>query len=467
MAGPLSEVVRQLRRLAGLRPAAALSDSHLLERFLTQKDETAFETLLARHGPMVLGVCRSLLSDVHEAEDAFAATFLVFVRKAASIGRRELLGNWLYGVAHRVALRARANAVRRRAQERGSIEMLAANSSDEIAARERARVVHEELNLLPARYRAPLILSYLEGKTQEEVAQELDCTPGAVRGRLERGRERLRARLASRGLGLSAAVLAANLESRTLTAAVPQVLFQSTLKTALIVAAGGSAAGAISTSVAVLVEGVVHAMFMTKVKIAVALLSILGLFATGAGVVTYGGLHAQAPPAQAPAAQKEEVVGPDVARERLRDDLINKLNAGQAVTLPDMPADRLNAMLAALRDGSKLTSLLKDQYEAAHTESEARWNEFLAGRGTLDIFQGACRRLLQAEFDLSDKKTDRLAAMDAQLLRTQLVEAVNKQRFDAGRINIQDYAVARFQRIRAEIMLERAKASRATPELID
>jgi RNA polymerase sigma factor (sigma-70 family) len=225
----LSDVVRRLRRLAGLRPVAALSDAHLLERFLNNRDEAAFETLLARHGPMVLGVCRNLLHDPHEVEDAFAATFLVLVRKAQSIGRRELLANWLYGVAHRVALRARMSAARRRGQERDNVDTLLDRPGDDLHSRERARLLHEELNRLPNRYRQPLVLFYLEGKSHEEVAQELECTPGAVRGRLERGRERLRARLLSRGVGLTAAALATTLESKTLTAAVPPALLTSTL----------------------------------------------------------------------------------------------------------------------------------------------------------------------------------------------------------------------------------------------
>ncbi len=287
MAAPmLSDVIRRLRRLAGVHPVAALNDSHLLERFLTQRDEAAFETLLARHGPMVLGVCQNLLSDSHQVEDAFAATFLVLVRKARSISRRELLANWLYGVAHRVALRARANAARHWAHDPASVEDLAAQATDDVHSRERARVLHEELSRLPTRYRTPLVLFYLEGKSHKEVAQELQCTPGAVRGRLERGRERLRLRLTSRGLAVTAGALAGTLESKTLTAAVPQALLTSTLKAALL-AAGGSAAGAITAPVAALVEGVMHAMWMTKVKMMVALVLALGVLTAGAGVVTY------------------------------------------------------------------------------------------------------------------------------------------------------------------------------------
>jgi len=457
----LSEIVRYLRTLAGLRPTAGLADSSLLERFVRLGDEAAFEALFARHGPMVLGVCRSLLPSVHEAEDAFAATFLIFVRKAESIGRGEMLANWLYGVAHRVAVRARANAARHQARERGSVEMLAANSSDDVATRDRDRVLHEELNRLPAKLRTPLVLFYLQGKSQEAVAQELDCTPGAVRGRLERGRERLRSRLASRGLVLSAAVLTGVLESRTLAATVPNALFTSTLKTVLLMAAGGSAAGTISAPVAALVEGVIHAMFMTKIKMAAAVVLVLGMLGTGVGVMTYQGVRAQAPPAV-----KKEAAQPDPLKQRA-DDLIEKLKRGEQVSLQDMPEDQLKSMLANLKDGDKTASLLKEQYHAARTEANVRWLEFIAGRGTLHILLSAYQRLLQAEFDLSSKRLDRTAALEAQWLRTRLVESESKRRYDDGRIPVSDFEQSRFNRVRAGIMLERAKQGRWPTELID
>jgi len=462
MAGPmLSEIVRYLRTLAGLRPTAGLADSSLLERFVRLGDEAAFEALFARHGPMVLGVCRSLLPSVHEAEDAFAATFLIFVRKAESIGRGELLANWLYGVAHRVAVRARANAARHQARERGSVEMLAASSSDDVAARDRDRLLHEELNRLPAKLHKPLVLFYLQGKTQEDVARELDCTPGAVRGRLERGRERLRSRLASRGLVLSAGVLAGTLDSKTLAVTVPQALFASTLKTALLIAAGGSAAGTISAPVAALVEGVMHAMFMTKIKMAAVVVLVLGMLGTGAGVITYQGVHAQPP-----APQKVEAAQPDALKQRA-DELIAKLNRNEAVSVPDMPEDQLQSMIARLKDGNKMDSLLKEQYQAARREADVRWQEYLAGRGIADYLMSAYKRILQAEFDLSDKRRDRISALEAEWLRTKLVESVDKSRFDAGRIAVSDFERSHFNRVRAEIMLERAKKGAWPTELID
>src|SRR5437879_3483863 len=176
--GPLADVLLYLRRFAS-RDAATESDRALLERFIGQHDPAAFETLLARHGPMVWGVCRALLYDLHTAEDAFQATFLILVRKAGSIGRRDLLANWLYGVAQRVARRARASAARRHEKETTAVQ-LAAAGGDDAASRDLLRVIHEELDRLPAKYRSPVVLCCIEGKTYDEAATELGWSRGAV-----------------------------------------------------------------------------------------------------------------------------------------------------------------------------------------------------------------------------------------------------------------------------------------------
>jgi RNA polymerase sigma factor (sigma-70 family) len=449
--GGFTGVIQHLRRLAGLHPAGDASDGDLLERFVARRDEAAFEALLARHGPMVWGVCRGLLDDIHEAEDAFAASFLVLVRRAGAIARRERLASWLYGVAHRVAVRARANAARRRSRQREDVDMLPAKPADEPAARERSRLLHEELNRLPERYRIPLVLAYLEGRTQEEVAHELGWTPGTVRGRLERGRERLRGRLARRGLSLPAGVLAVMLADNSLAGPVPPALAASTLRAALALAGGT----AVSPSLVVLVEGVVQAMFLSKVKSAVALVLAVGIFAAGAGAVTYQTLAAQQP-VQQPA---QAIPKPDPAQQR---EALLKAGGWDPFTgeppppMADVPPERVKAMLGEAEGAMK--ALLKEQLEAAQTETDARWKEFLAGRGTLDIAMHASQRLLQAEMELSHSKADFIAALEAHLQRMKDVETVNQARFDAGRIPLQDLAQSRFNRVRAALWLERYKA---------
>jgi RNA polymerase sigma-70 factor (ECF subfamily) len=181
-------------------PTLEPGDGELLERFIEQHDESAFAALVRRHGPMVLGVCRRVLNDWQRAEDAFQVTFLVLARKAESLTRPELLANWLHGVAYRIALKARSHAARQRAHERHAAEMLPTESQPTESARELREVLDQELDHLPEKYRAPLVLCYLEGKTNEEAARLLNCPIGSMSNRLARGRGLLRSRLTRHGL---------------------------------------------------------------------------------------------------------------------------------------------------------------------------------------------------------------------------------------------------------------------------
>ncbi len=175
-------------------------DGELLERFIGHHDESAFSALVRRHGPMVLGVCRRVLNDWQRAEDAFQVTFLVLARKAESLTRPELLANWLHGVAYRIALKARSQAARQRAHERQAATMLPMESQSSESAQELREVLDKELDRLPEKYRAPLVLCYLEGRTNEEAARLLNCPIGSMSNRLARGRGLLRARLTRYGL---------------------------------------------------------------------------------------------------------------------------------------------------------------------------------------------------------------------------------------------------------------------------
>ncbi|HEY7311970.1 MAG TPA: sigma-70 family RNA polymerase sigma factor [Gemmataceae bacterium] len=211
MATRVEPLLRHIRRLASSPPALPDSDAALLERFSQRRDDNAFAALIARHGAMVLGVCRRVLRDHQEAEDAFQATFLALARKASSLRHPDRLAAWLHVTARQLALKARRTAERRRQRERCCTPIDAAASVDpleELSAREMLQVLDEEMQRLPEVYRLPLVLCCLEGRTQEEAARLLGWTPGSVRGRLERGRARLHARLLRRGLSLSAALLA-------------------------------------------------------------------------------------------------------------------------------------------------------------------------------------------------------------------------------------------------------------------
>jgi len=224
----------------------SLTDEQLLDWFLNQDDgsaEEAFRAIVLRHGPMVLGVCRHILNQHQDAEDAFQATFLVLARKAGSIRDRRVLARWLYEVAYRIAMRARTNGVRRRTHERQGGEMAATVTSDNHGWVELRPVLHEEVNRLPEKYRLPVILCYLEGKTNEEVAEQLKWPVGTVKGRLSRARDLLRSRLSRRGLALSAAFLVTALANGTVIAeVVPPRLVDETVTNALIMAKRNTAA---------------------------------------------------------------------------------------------------------------------------------------------------------------------------------------------------------------------------------
>jgi RNA polymerase sigma factor (sigma-70 family) len=214
-----------------------MNDGELLERFLASRDEAAFEAMVMRHGPMVLRVCRDVLVDRHDAEDAFQATFLVLARRAVLIRNREALGAWLYGVAYRVASRAKLDAARRREQERRVADMAAAGSWDELAWQELRAALHEEIDRLPEKYRNPVVLCYLEGQSHEEAAHRLDWPIGTVKGRLARARDLLRDRLGRRDLAIHAQVCIQAL-TRDPAPPVPDALARSTVEAAVGFAAG-------------------------------------------------------------------------------------------------------------------------------------------------------------------------------------------------------------------------------------
>jgi RNA polymerase sigma factor (sigma-70 family) len=311
----LDTVLRQLRHVVEREAFADLPDRQLLDRFARGREEAAFAMLVRRHGPLVLGVCQRVLGHAQDAEDAFQATFLVLARRAASIRKGASVGSWLHGVAYRVAAKARAQAGRRRTRERQAGEMRNADAGAETSWQELAPVLDEELQRLPEKYRVPLILCYWQGKTHKAAARELGCPAGTLSWRLVQARDLLRARLQRRGVLLSSALLAALLVQEA-SALVPAPLLTATVKAGLWFAAGrGAAAGVVSTKVALLAEGVVRSMALTKLKIATALLLALGVLGTGAGVVMPpaaaelpGNVNAEASPAAAgPKAEKSDL----------------------------------------------------------------------------------------------------------------------------------------------------------------
>jgi RNA polymerase sigma factor (sigma-70 family) len=444
---PFHTVLCAIRRISAPAEARGEEDRQLLEAFLRQRDEEAFGVLLRRYGPLVLGVCRRLLRDPHDSEDAFQATFLVLLRKASSLRNRDLLAGWLYGVAYRTALKARGNRARRRTREQPLPEEPAVVEEDIPVETALRAVLDEELRRLPAKYRLPIILCYLQGATYVEAGRRLGWPAGTVSGRLARARDLLRARLERRGVTLSAATVGAVLAQEA--AAVPAPLALATLRAALSLTAAAGAG--VSASVATLTEGVLHAMFLTKVKIAVVVLLAAGGVGAGTWGLTYPRLAAEPPvrPAQAappPAAKPGPeappiIPGPDE----------------ETIKLWKLDDTKVKAILEASTASDKLKGLLRDRYAAARDEAFGRSQQYLAGRGPTAELYAAALRLLDAEKELSGKKADQVAALERHLRRMKEIEQFIQAQFDAGRASLADALEAKSFRLQAEIWLERVK----------
>jgi RNA polymerase sigma factor (sigma-70 family) len=286
--GSLYDLVGHVRRLLGGREACALSDGQLLERFINLRDEAAFEQLMQRHGSMVLGVCRRVLTGEQDVADAFQATFLVLLRRARAIRHSRALGSWLYRVAFSAAVKARASAIRQEALKKHMAGILQTVPPPGDGGRELRAVLDEELQRLPDKYRSPLVLCYLEGRSNEQAATELGWSKGTVSGRLARARELLRGRLTRRGLALPSSFLAAELAQE----AVPANLQAAAAETARLFAA--SQEGAISAGVMGLTEGVLQSMFWTKLKLAAAVVLAACVIGGSTGVFVYAARNAPA-----------------------------------------------------------------------------------------------------------------------------------------------------------------------------
>lgn len=273
--GHETTALHDVHRLFQSGTLAGVTDAHLLSRFVARRDEAAFEAIVVRHGPMIRGVCRQFLRDPHDVEDAFQAVLFVFVRKAGSVRVSGSLAPWFYGVAYRVASRARGNAQRRRAREADGLGFSPEAPPDDPDHDDLAPVVHEEVSRLPERYRAAVVLCYFEGLTHDRAAGQLGCPVGTVRSRLARARGLLRKRLRSRNLGEPAWFAGARWLPR------PDGLSASTRSAAARVAAGRWSTGVVSATVVELAEGVLGSMISTKLN-ALAAAVTFGVITAGA-----------------------------------------------------------------------------------------------------------------------------------------------------------------------------------------
>jgi RNA polymerase sigma factor (sigma-70 family) len=378
-----------------------------------------------------------VLAQEQAAEDAFQATFLLLVRKARSVSKRESVRSWLYGVALRVAVRARQREGLRRLREQNAPPRQAVESPPEAGWDEVRSILDEEIQGLPEKYRLLVILCYLEGQTNDEAARQLNCPRGTLAVRLARARERLRTRLCHRGVTLSAGSLAALLAENATSATVPPLLFARMAGVALM--------GAASHSITALMEGVLHAMFVSKLKMASDLVLMLAAIG-GVGMGAYY-LHAQ-DSAKPPELLPEEA-------DKLPKEVDNPLKRPDVVA-PDKKAseaeERLHKLLLARRD------IAEEEWKALWELYQVGVNEPGTGRPvTLSMMLDTAKRVLKAELELCANKAERLKAREKYLNRAKESVDITESDYKVGRVGKSVFASALYEQLDAEIELEREK----------
>jgi RNA polymerase sigma factor (sigma-70 family) len=431
--------------LFGVGTCAGMTDGQLLERFLAERNsggELAFEALVARHGPMVMRVCRNLLNDPHDVHDAFQAVFLVLARRAGAIRDRDSVGGWLYGVAVRVAARARVSAIRRNIRDRRttraaqSIAAVVSNQNDAstIDRNEGAEIVHHELGRLPEKYRAPVVLCYLEGLTHDEAAARLCWPVGTVRSRLARARDTLRSRLARRGVTTPAALGSASrwlAGDRVATsdvfaewsATISREFLASTAQTVAREAAGRTAAAkSISSTSLSLAQEILTTMFLNKMLIIACISMPLGAIAIGGGALLTQKSLAQGP--QSP--QAASGLSPQAATK-------NK----DAVAKPP-----------------EVDPLLQQSLDAAIKRIESQRAYYEEGRITLDRFMDACRELELAQLMAAQTGAERTAIKERHVVLLKEIENREQAELVVGRGTASDVAEVVQKRIQAETELK-------------
>ncbi len=359
----------ELGRVFRGETVSGLSEWQLLERYLEARDESAFEALVSRHGPMVLGVCRRMLRDSADVNDAFQATFLVLVRRAKQLGPRDAIGPWLYGVASRVALRARAKSARHRQFGPVAPELPAVEKADARVDPELGELLDQELSRLPSKYRSPLVLCYLEGRTHEEAARELKWPVGTVKGRLSRARDLLRSRLIRRGMGPAAGALASLLASEA-KAAIERPLLERTVRSSLKVAGGQSVGQVVSSSITSLAEGMLTTMILDQFKWTTLGILVAGLALTSAGVMARQDARLKSnPPTTTSRATVGKVdsnpVGDHSSPDKKSEG--DTIAIAKAIDLEDSPADARQQLVQAERAAYQATW---EAFRGGHASAE-------------------------------------------------------------------------------------------------
>jgi HlyD family secretion protein len=360
MAGSTSvALLREIQTLFDAGTAAGLSDRQLLERFAGRRDptaEAAFEALVLRHGPMVLRVCRNVLHDPNDVQDAFQATFLVLVRRSGAVRQLESLGGWLYGVANRVAARARVESARRRAVEgRAALRVVEAfEPTLEAESEEFGPIVQEEVRRLPEKYRAAVVLCYWQGLTHDQAAVQLGIPLGTVRSRMARARELLRRRLTRRGLTSLAGAVGVGFEGASDMIArltpVPGKLLQATIRSAV-----GQATGqVVSGMAACLVQRVLWSMTMIKIGGVVAGVVLVGLVGYGVGIAGQQAKESRSGPS---ASQKAK--GPNAPAARIVQEQ-PKRGKSSAARDPERKGTRLEGVYSNIEGQTVIMKIVPD-----------------------------------------------------------------------------------------------------------
>ena len=296
-----STASRDLQALFEVGSLGGLSDGQLLDRFVARREEAVFQAILHRHGPMVWGVCRRVLRDHHDAEDAFQASFLILARKAASVVPREKLGNWVYGVAYQTAMKARATRAKRRVRESRVSNIPEPEAARVEQPEDRRGEFDRELSLLPEKYRVPIVLCELEGKSHKEAAEQLGWPIGTVSGRLSRAKAMLARRLSGGEVTHSVGLLSVLLARESASASIPTRLIGSTNRAASLIAAGRTVtAGMVSAEVATLTREVLKMMLLSRIKVVMVALMMVAVVGGGTGLAWMASrvLAAQEPPNQ-------------------------------------------------------------------------------------------------------------------------------------------------------------------------
>jgi RNA polymerase sigma factor (sigma-70 family) len=327
----------QLRKWLAAERDSQLPDADLLARFVANRDEAAFAALVRRHGSMVRGLCQSVLQHAQDAEDACQATFLVLAKKAGTIRKKTSVASWLHTVAYNLAQKMKAS--RRPASEDQVVVPAPSNPMDELSWREVREIVHEELERLPEKYRQPVILCCIQGRTQEEAARQLGWTAGTLRGMLTRGRDLLRKRLTRRGLALTAPLFVGVLAPGTASA----VLAKTTAHAAALLASGQPIGAGISAQAVALAKAGMSGVIFTKLNVAVAVLLTAGIITAGAGVASYQGRDSQ----QAVADKKDDARTPRVSP--IKSTNPSKLKEPHADFYGDPLPDRAVARIGTMR----------------------------------------------------------------------------------------------------------------------